>query len=61
MNQKELFWISVTIFLTIVAWMLVDIYRVKTVINTDSQFQSLQVVDFNLKTSVLDEINNRQP
>lgn len=32
MNQKELFLISVTIFLTVVAWMLFEIYKVDTAI-----------------------------
>ncbi|OGK22318.1 hypothetical protein A2866_05390 [Candidatus Roizmanbacteria bacterium RIFCSPHIGHO2_01_FULL_39_8] len=61
MNQKELLWISITIFLTIVAWMFVDIYLAGLNINRDVNAQSLQVIDFNLNTDVLNEINNRQP
>lgn len=61
MNQKELLWISITIFLTIVAWMFVDIYRAGLKIDRDVNSQSLQVIDFNLNTDVLHEINNRQP
>ncbi len=37
MNQKELFLISVTIFLTIVAWMLIEIYKVDTAIKTGKE------------------------
>lgn len=61
MKQKELLWISITIFLTIVAWMFVDIYRAGLKIDRDVNVQSLQVIDFNLNTDVLHEINNKQP
>lgn len=61
MNQKELLWISITIFLTIVSWMFVDIYRAGLNMNRDVNSQSLQVIDFELNTDVLNEINNRQP
>lgn len=30
MNQKEVFIISVTIFLTIVTWIIADLYHIKT-------------------------------
>lgn len=33
MNQKELFFISVTIFLTVVAWVLIEGYKLDTAIN----------------------------
>ena len=61
MNQKELFWISVTVFLTVVAWMFVDIYKAKSNANEVNNFQSLQVVNFDLKLDALKEIKNKQP
>lgn len=58
MNQKELFWISVTVFLTIVAWMLLDIYKVKTQTKVET-IKSLQTVDFTLKSDVLKMLKER--
>lgn len=61
MNQKELFWISVTVFLTIVAWMILDIYRVKTLTTIESKLQSLQTVDFIIKPDILEVLKERNP
>ena len=61
MNQKELFWISVTVFLTIVAWMILDIYRVKTQTTIESKLQSLQTVDFKIKPDILEVLKERNP
>lgn len=61
MNQKELFWISITVFLTIFAWMLVDIYRVKTQTNVESGLRSLQTVDFKIKADVLKILKEKTP
>lgn len=61
MNQKELFWISITIFLTIVAWMILDIYKVRTEITVQSELKSVQVVDFTIKPGVLELLEQKIP
>lgn len=61
MNQKELFWISLTVFLTILAWMILDIYRIKTTLKVDTGLNSLQVVDFTLKPEVLKVLKEKNP
>lgn len=61
MNQKELFWISVTVFLTIVAWMFVDIYRIKAQKPIETGLQSLQAVDFKLKPEILKLLKEKNP
>ncbi|MBI4225820.1 hypothetical protein HY612_01785 [Candidatus Roizmanbacteria bacterium] len=61
MNQKELLWISITVFLTVVAWMLLDIYRIKTQINIESGLKSLQTVDFTLRSDVLKMLKEKTP
>ncbi|OGK25454.1 hypothetical protein A2954_07675 [Candidatus Roizmanbacteria bacterium RIFCSPLOWO2_01_FULL_37_12] len=61
MNQKELFWISVTIFLTIVAWMIVDIFKVKTTITVQSELKSVETVDFTIKPDILEILKERSP
>lgn len=61
MNQKELFWISVTVFLTIFAWMLLDIYKVKTQTTVDSGLKSVQTVDFTIKPDMLKKLKEMTP
>ncbi len=61
MNQKELFWISVTVFLTILAWMFIDIYRIKSNVPVNTGLQNLQIVDFKLDTRVLQVLKDKTP
>lgn len=61
MNQKELFWISITIFLTIVAWMALDLYRAKTKISVNTGFSSIQRVDFKLNTDIINSLKDKNP
>lgn len=61
MNQKELFWISVTIFLTMIAWMILDIYQVKTKTTVESGLKSVQTVDFTIKTDILNILKEKTP
>ena len=61
MNQKELFWISVTIFLTMIAWMILDIYKVKTKTTVESGLKSVQTVDFTIKTDILNILKEKTP
>lgn len=59
MNQKELFLISLTIFLTIVAWMILDIYRIRT--NIDAGYEKSEAINFKLQPNVLEILKDRQP
>lgn len=61
MSQKELFLLSFTIFLTIIAWMLMDIYKLKTNIPIDSKITNLQVVDFKIDSQILKVIKDKTP
>ncbi len=62
MNQKnELFWISLTVFFTIVAWMLFDIYKAKVNTDIDTAFKNVQKIDFTIKTDVLDKLKEKSP
>lgn len=61
MNRKELFWISITIFLTIITWLLVDIYRIKTRSSSDMGLQNLQIVDFKVDTKMLKVLKEKTP
>ncbi len=62
MNQKELLWISISIFLTIVAWMFIDIYKVK--VNTVSQGAAVNVsstVNVKIDQKILNMLKEKTP
>ena len=61
MNHKEFFWISITIFITIVIWMAVDIYRAKTQITVESELKSLETVNFSVKSGILQRLKEKNP
>jgi len=60
MNKKEFFWISLTVFFAVVAWLISDIYHV-------SQQQKVKVPDlpviknYNLESNILDQLGKKNP
>lgn len=62
MNRKELFLISLSIFLTIFAWLLFDIYRItkktEEIIKNDHMIKSLKVIK--LEKDVLEQLKKRE-
>ncbi len=52
MNQKELLTISVGIFLTIVAWMIIDLYHAKTSQSVESAVGPVSVPTYNINTKI---------
>ncbi len=61
MNKKELFFISVTIFLTIVSWVLIDAYKVDLAIKVEKQDLSLISKKINLDVSILKILKEKKP
>ncbi|OGK10533.1 hypothetical protein A2767_04705 [Candidatus Roizmanbacteria bacterium RIFCSPHIGHO2_01_FULL_35_10] len=61
MNHKELFWISLTIFLTIVLWMIMDIYRARTQITVESELKSLETVNYTVNPDILNVLGEKNP
>lgn len=62
MNQKELLWISVTIFLTILAWMFIDIYKVKAGVAASSVTATKSVtVNVKIDQKILTILKDKQP
>ena len=55
MNQKEILFLSITIFLTILAWIFMDLYKIKTKVPEQPE-TTLQTVDFKLDTKVLETL-----
>lgn len=62
MNQrKELFWISVTVFCTILAWMIFDIYKAKSNTEIETGFKKVEKIDFTIDVDVLDKLKGKSP
>ncbi len=59
MNRKELFWISVTVFMTIVAWMLLDIYKAKTV-DVETKLKDIVRINFSIDPKVLKVLEKKE-
>ena len=59
MNQKELFIISITVFLTIVAWMLVDVYKAKTDTSIGAQYTIKPGVNYKLDPAILNRLKEK--
>ena len=61
MNQKELLIISVTFFLTIVSWVLLDIYRVNKNIVIKDKIRKIQPVTFTIDADTVRQLKQRTP
>lgn len=61
MNRKELLIISVAIFLTIISWVVIDIYNIKTKVVLESQIKSTKVRDYDLDRKITDVLKQKSP
>lgn len=59
MNQRELLIISVTIFLTIAAWVAFDVTRVKNKISIETSTQKIQPLNAVLDPSILNTLQTK--
>lgn len=60
MNQKELLFISLTIFLTIIAWVFSELYIIHKATPTEEQIQSVKL-NYSIDTAVLDTLEGKIP
>lgn len=59
MNQRELLIISVTIFLTIAAWVAFDVTRAKNKISIETSTQKIQPLNAVLDPSILNTLQTK--
>jgi hypothetical protein len=59
MNQRELLIISITIFLTIAAWVAFDVTRVKNKISIETSTQKIQPLNAVLDPSILNTLQKK--
>ncbi len=60
MNNKELLFISVTVFLTIVAWMVFELYGIRLSTPSDAQIESV-TLNYTIDTDVFEILRNKVP
>lgn len=60
MNRKEVLVISVAIFLTIIAWVIIDVVQIQKSITVDRQSAS-PIPDYKIKSSVFTILKEKQP
>jgi hypothetical protein len=59
MKNKELFIISITIFFTILAWVIIDIYHIQTKINEQINIKPAQIPNYKLDKGIIETLKNR--
>ena len=60
MNQKELLLIAITVFVTIIVWVLSELYLIHKSTLTDEEIQSFSV-NYSIDTNVLDILETKTP
>ncbi|PIV09488.1 hypothetical protein COS31_02065 [Candidatus Roizmanbacteria bacterium CG02_land_8_20_14_3_00_36_15] len=60
MNRNELFYISITIFLTIVAWVLLEAYKVEISIKEGQGALLIPEKKISLDINILRVLNNKE-
>ena len=60
MKSKELLILSLGVFLTIVAWMMLDIYHIQTRINNQTKIKSAEVPSYVLDKTIMDVLKQRK-
>ncbi|MBI3620021.1 hypothetical protein HY214_02655 [Candidatus Roizmanbacteria bacterium] len=59
MKSHELFIISLTVFLTIVAWMLLDFYKINKTVDVQTALGVVTEIDFTIDPHTLDVLEKK--
>ncbi len=60
MNKKELLILSVGVFLTIIAWMIIDIYHIKTSVIVRSKIKSVRLSNYQIDKKIIDILKEKK-
>ena len=61
MNKKDFLIISIGIFLTIIAWIVIDIYQIKTTIIKTESIKTVTLSDYEINKKIIDMVINKKP
>lgn len=59
MNKKEVFYLSLTIFLTIIAWVIIEIYKIDVAIQKEKD-NPIVNKKINLDFSIINELKTKK-
>jgi len=54
-------WLSLTIFLTVVAWMILDIYKIKSNVTLDNEIYSSTIIKYKIDPNLLKKLKSKNP
>ena len=60
MNQKELLLIAVTVFVTIIVWVLSELYLIQKSTPTDEEIKTFSV-NYSIDTKVIETLQKKTP
>lgn len=60
MKGKELLILSLGVFLTIVAWMILDVYHIQTKINEQMNIKSVQAPSYVMDKTIIDLLKQKK-
>lgn len=60
MNRKELLYISIAIFLTVIAWLVADIYHVATEAKVNEVVPILHIKNYDMGRSIIDTLKDKK-
>ncbi len=61
MNRKEFLIISVGIFLTIIAWIIIDIYHIKSSKFNTVSLKKVTLVDYEVNKKIINLVTEKNP
>ena len=61
MKRKEFLFIAIGIFLTIVAWVVIEIYKIQNTQLVEQEVEIPRVKRYDIDTSVIDKLREKQP
>jgi hypothetical protein len=61
MKQKELLILSIGAFLTVVAWVVIEVYRIRIEGVLEQEIELPTVQEYGLKMEVLDKLEEKDP
>jgi len=60
MNKKEVLIISVSIFLTIAAWVIIDLYHIQQRISDTIKIEPVQIPNYRMDKKLIDLLRERK-
>lgn len=60
MNRKEVFIIAIGFFLTVFAWMIIDIYQTNKTPFIDNALNTVEMPKYKDKSTIINDLINRQ-